>query len=163
MGEEQGRLMIAGLRIHRHYLWLVAVVAIASTSTGCSSVQGSAVRGGVVQAYAGPERPPQEVGTIALANSQIFVEVVGVDGEAVGDARAIRVLPGESRIEVRCVRWQPRDPFGSWRGREVLQVEIEAGGHYRLSTWTLHQQSGGERLETGGQQRRGGAGVMSRR
>ena len=90
----------------------------------------------VARLYSGPQRPITEVGIVAVANSQIDVYVRFVDGVRTDKKIVFHLLPGEAMFQVDCRRLQPRDPLGTWRGREILQADIQAGHKYYLRTKT---------------------------
>lgn len=117
-------------------------IAITSTLAGCSTAVPvtvpipSAENTKVLRTYSGPVLPFTEIGIVSIANSQIDVRVRFIDGIRVEGQRVFHLPPGDSVMEIRCFRPQPRDPMGSWRGHEVLEAKIQANRKYHLRTRT---------------------------
>ncbi len=91
-------------------LW-TGIAAIATVTAGCQMaavpvpvpMPGSG-KTNVARIYSGPERLPHEIGIIAVVNSQIDVQVLYIDGIRIEGQRVFHLLPGETVIQIRCVR-----------------------------------------------------------
>ena len=121
---------------------LAGLIAILLLIAGCATPAGLPVSGAaggdtITRVYSGPPRPSHEIGILSVPNVYTDIRVRSIDSLAIEHKRMIHLLPGERLIEVRCKKLQPRDPLGSWKGHEFLQVDVQAGHKYEFRSKTM--------------------------
>ena len=103
-----------------------ATTALASlVSFGCCTVE-------TTQVYEGEKQAPDKVAILSLIQHDVETRISTIDGKPLQKKGRFELLPGEKLVEASCIKHQPRDTFGTWRGREFLKFKPQAGHEYKL-------------------------------
>lgn len=100
--------------------------ALASlVSFGCCTFE-------TTQVYEGEQQAPDKVAMLSLIQHDVYTKISSIDGKPLHQKGAFELLPGEKLVDASCIKHQPRDTFGSWKGRELLMFKPQAGHDYEL-------------------------------
>ncbi len=88
--------------------------------------------------YEGDKQPRSDVAMLSLIQQDVYTFISSIDGKPLQEKKGtFELLPGEKLVEAGCVKHQPRDPIGSWRGHEFLKFKPQAGHNYELRTMAI--------------------------
>ena len=99
-------------------------------SFGCNTLK-------TTQVYEGEKQSRSNIAILSLIQHDVDTRVCSIDGTQLQQKGTLELLPGEKLVEVRCVKHQPRDPLGTWRGHSFLKFEPQAGHEYKLHAKTI--------------------------
>ncbi len=84
------------------------------------------------QVYEGEKQAPDKVAMLSLIQHDVYTKISSIDDKPLHQKGTFELLPGEKLVDASCIKHQPRDTFGSWKGRELLMFKPQAGHDYEL-------------------------------
>ena len=117
------------MKIAKYQTWTVPYALLLVYLMGCATTD-------TARLYAGPQKPDEKIATLIAPYALTCPEILSVNGTKIEWQRRVELLPGSKKIEVSCKKRYPRDPFGGWSGREILELDAKAGHEYELRAIT---------------------------